>query len=168
MAKRREPRADWKHFIFTPDGADANAHGIKYGDDGYLHLCQRFQNGDYMRDYVVTSSVDRPELRGRNVAIDWTGFDKALRKYQSENPSKPSVFSGKYQHSEEGREVRKRLLHAACREYQHPEALVDDLWALMIQGKPDELENFIRIFSIYWHHPEQRPECRVAAARNSQ
>jgi hypothetical protein len=38
----------------------------------------------------------------------------------------------------------------------------------MIQGKPDELENFIRIFSIYWHHPEQRPECRVAAARNTQ
>ena len=70
------------------------------------------------------------------------------------------MFSGHYQHCEEGHELRKRMLHAICREYQHPKALGDDLWAFIRQGKPEEAENLLSILVRYWQDPSQRPECR--------
>ena len=72
----------------------------------------------------------------------------------------PSVFSGRYQHCKEGPELRQRLLHAACREYQHPEALADDLWAFIRQGKEEEARNLLSILVTYFNDPSQRPECR--------
>jgi hypothetical protein len=57
------------------------------------------------------------------------------------------------------------MLHAICREYQHPEALADDLWDFVRRGKPDEAENLMRILAIYFRDPSQRPESRPSWPR---
>ena len=138
MAKQKGRKMKWRHFVFTPCGADRATHGIKYGDDGFLHLCARLNNGEHDRGYDLHDSKFRPGDGGRNVATDWTGFWEEVRKHQAKFPTKPSVFSGRYQHCPEGHELRRRLLHSICREYQHPEALANDLWAWVTTGKPDE------------------------------
>lgn len=158
MRKRHVPKIKWKHYVFTPRGADREAHGIKYGDEGFLHLCQRLNNGDHLYEYEISLSRVLPSQRGQNVATDWTGFKEALWKYECQHPPKPSVFTGRYQHCEEGREVRARMLHAVCREYEHSEALSIDLWSFLRRGKPEETENLIRLLVLYWKHPSQRPE----------
>jgi hypothetical protein len=165
MPKRRTLKTDWKQYVFVPRGADREAHGIKFGDDGYLHLCGRFNNGESMADYDIYSTDLRPELRGTNVAIDWTGFREAMAKHRREHPQAASVFTGRYQHSPEGHDTRRRMLHAICREYQHPEALADDLWDFVRRGKSDEAENLIRILAIYFRDPSQRPESRPSWPR---
>lgn len=55
------------------------------------------------------------------------------------------------------------MLHSICREYQHPEALADDLWDFMRRGKPKELEYLLSILLHYFKQPSQRPECRSLA-----
>lgn len=163
MAKRRERKMKWRNFVFTPRDADPATHGIRHRDDGFLYLCLRLRNGDYLREYDVRDAKFRPGDGGRNVATDWTGFDQALRKHEAMNPTPPSVFSGRYQHSEEGNQLRSAMLRAIVREYQHPEALADDLWAWLQTGKPDEAWNFIRLLALHWNEAREREKAESAA-----
>ena len=163
MEKKREHKLKWKQFVFTPRGAERSTHGVKYGDDGYVHLCLRLHNGDLLPDYEVHTVGWRAHEGRRNVCIDWSGLKRALSKHEAAHQLKPSVFTGLYQHCKEGRELRQRMLHAICREYQHPEALANDLWDWMTQGKPEEAENLLQLLQLYWRqaHPSSNEDAPV-------
>jgi hypothetical protein len=157
MAKQKERKLKWKHFVFTPEGADRAVHGIKYGDAGFLHLCARLNNGDGLRGYTITDTQFRPGDGGRNTAIDWTGFREMLAKHEAKCPTTLSVFSGHWQATPEGAGLRRRLLHSILREYHHPEALANDLWAWAATGKTDESRNLIGLLVQYWRQFNEPP-----------
>ena len=167
MAKPQALKVDWKTYVFVPRGGDRETQGIKFGDVGYLHLCDWLNNGERIAEYDVFNTDLRPDLRGRSVATDWTGFREATWKDEMERPPVASVFAGRYQHSPEGRELRRQMLHAICRQYQHPEALADDLWDFVRRGQPEEAENLLRILVLYYRDPSQRPECRTRLSTES-
>jgi hypothetical protein len=53
VGAKREPKQRWKYFVFTPCGADRAAQSIRYGDDGFIHLCLGTYNRDLLYEYAV-------------------------------------------------------------------------------------------------------------------
>ena len=92
MGKLREKTIRWKNFVFTPRGADRDTHSIKHSDEGFLHLCERLYDGDYLREWDIYNSRFKPGDGGRNAAFDWTGFREAMQRYEAKNPQPPSVL----------------------------------------------------------------------------